>query len=88
LTVCRGGERDPLREPAFVVCVEVRHLRTNHNGDADRRVGQVTRLGAFNGRQLAEHGAVADDDELPGLAIPGAARPARDLEDVIQNIGG
>jgi hypothetical protein len=47
-----------------------------------------TQLGITDTCQLAEHGAVADDDELPGLAIPSAARPLRDLEDVVQNIGG
>jgi hypothetical protein len=40
-----------------------------------------------DGAELPQRVPVVDDDQLPGLDVARAARPARDLEDVMEDVG-
>jgi hypothetical protein len=45
----------------------------------------VAGVGAINRGQSRQHAAIPNNHELPRLPVPGAPRPTRDFEDVMQN---
>jgi hypothetical protein len=63
---------------------EGRVLRAN--GDGERRLGDV-RPGLRDPAELTQGIAVVDGDEVPGLAVGGAAGEPRGLDDAAGGVG-
>lgn len=70
-------------EAAFVVGRVLLVAAVHDQDDADGRGLDVVGV-AGEGAEPVEHGVIADDDEVPGLAVLGAAGPTGDLVDVVE----
>ena len=77
-------EQDPFGETALIIRIEVRHFASNDDRDTDSGCRQVAGVGSINRRQSRQSVAIANNDELPRLAVPGAARPTRDFENILE----
>src|SRR5215212_8210953 len=83
--VRQGGQHYPFGEPPLVIGLLRGPLPRHHQHDAQRSIRQMMRV-ALHLRQCSERLPVPDHHDLPRLAVGGAARPARHLEDVVHDL--
>ena len=80
-----GRQHDAFGEPAFVEGFALWPLSRHHQQHAERGVAQVADISAKAGERL-QRLVLADDDDLAELTIARAARPAADLQDVLDDV--
>src|ERR1700730_11169249 len=81
------SQHDAFGEPPFIEGLALRPFPWHDEQHGERRAAQVTDVTTQPGERF-ERLAIADDDDLAELAIARAARPAGDLEDVLDDVIG